>query len=558
MLKNGEVKDGKLFYRGIKVFSLKAPERFRVNILKVEGDELVLEGKSILAQLGERCKIFVRDNEGHVWPLKLSPDVHSIRRSFTGEIIKQLYSYHVELPLKDHRKFSFWAQIGNDKVKLKISFKRYGKLNEKLPHTYYAGDKYLVKYEGGTIYCINRTWKSHIMAELRYVKDLYHEKKGGLILYRLVYFLKKRCKKHPIWLLYDRTFKAGDNGEALFRYIEKEMNGDEKVYFSIYKESEDFTRLRKLGKVIPFNTFRYKIYFLLADKLISSHIDEQTINVFGQDVLYMKNLYDFEFIFLQHGIIQNDLSDWLQKQKKNIRLFVTSAKPEWESIVNGDYGYTQREVKLLGMPRYDLLESDPQKIIVFLPTWRKTLTGEEIKPGIKAYSETFKETEYFAFFNSMINDSRLLQVMEEKKYQGIFYVHPELKAQYKDFKGNSIVSIGRGVADYTAIFKKACLLITDYSSVAFDFAYLKKPVIYSQFDTDEFYYRHTNRKGYFSYERDAFGPVCYEYDWVIEQIIKQINIGCKMEDIYRQRVEQFFAYTDRNNCERVYREIKKL
>ena len=45
----------------------------------------------------------------------------------------------MELPLKDHRKFSFWAQIGNDKVKLKISFKRYGKLNE-IPDGFYLCD----------------------------------------------------------------------------------------------------------------------------------------------------------------------------------------------------------------------------------------------------------------------------------------------------------------------------------------------------------------------------------------------------------------------------------
>lgn len=558
ILENGDVKDGTLFFRGVKVFSLKFRERFHVKILKVNGNTLVLEGESVLARLGERCKIFVCDNEGHTWPLKLSPEAHSIRRSFTGEIVKQPYSYHVELPLKAHRKFSFWTQIGEDKIKLNISFKRYGKLNEKLPHTYYACDNYLIKYKGGTINCIEKKWKTYIMAELRYMKDLHHEKKGKLIIYRLAYFLKKSVKKHPIWLLYDRTFKAGDNGEALFRYIKQETHGDEKVYFSLYKDSKDFLQLQKWGKVIPFNTFRHKIHFLLADKLVSSHIDEGTSNVFGQDVLYMKNLYDFDIIFLQHGIIQNDLSDWLQRQKKNIRLFVTSAKPEWESIVNGNYGYTPREVKLLGMPRYDLLESEPKKIIAFLPTWRKELAGEEMKPGIKMYSETFRETEYFAFFNRLINDPRLLQAMEAKGYQGEFYVHPELKAQYKDFEGNLIISVGVGVTDYPAIFKKASLVVTDYSSVAFDFAYLKKPVIYSQFDTDEFYYHHTNRKGYFSYERDAFGPVCYDYESTVEALIDQINKDCIMEKVYKERVKHFFAYTDRNNCSRVYREIKKI
>ena len=45
----------------------------------------------------------------------------------------------------------------------------------------------------------------------------------------------------------------------------------------------------------------------------------------------------------------------------------------------------------------------------------------------------------------------------------------------------------------------------DYSSIAFDFAYMKKPLIYYQFDQDKYYTNHF-AKGYFDCERDGFGP----------------------------------------------------
>lgn len=561
VLENAEVRDGTLFYRGSKVFSLRFRERFHVNILKLENHRLILDGETMLAQLGDRCRLFICDNEGGVWPLKLYPQSYSIETTFTGEIVNQIDSYHIELPVKDHRKFTFWARIGEEKIKLNVAFKRYGKLNEKLPHTYYACEDYLIKYEKGALNCIKNTWKPRLMAELRYMRDLLREKKGGLIPYRLAYFLKKRFKKRPLWLICDRNYRAGDNGEALFRYIKEKTNGNEKVCFFLYRNSMDFSRLKKIGKTIPFDTFRYKVNFLLSDKIISSQIDGWTVNGFAEDVTYMKNLYNYEYVFLQHGIIQNDLSALLQKQKKNIRLFVTSAKSEWESIVKGNYGYTEREVKLLGLPRYDLLGKEgveKKKIIAFLPTWRMSITPAEGWTGIREYSPHFKETEYFQFYNRLIHDPRLLRVMETEGYTGEFYIHPVLAAQYKDFAGNSVIAIGKQSTQYNEIFKRSSLMITDYSSVAFDFAYLKKPIVYSQFDTQEFYHNHTNKQGYFSYECDGFGPVCYDYESTVQAIIRQIENGCKMEETYRQRVENFFAYTDRGNCERVYRAIKEL
>ena len=50
------------------------------------------------------------------------------------------------------------------------------------------------------------------------------------------------------------------------------------------------------------------------------------------------------------------------------------------------------------------------------------------------------------------------------------------------------------------------------SSVAFDFAYLGKPVIYAQFDKEEFYEKHDYKAGYFNYERDGFGEVVYDLE----------------------------------------------
>ena len=93
----------------------------------------------------------------------------------------------------------------------------------------------------------------------------------------------------------------------------------------------------------------------------------------------------------------------------------------------------------------------------------------------------------------------------------------------------------------------------------FDFAYLRKPVIYTQFDQEEFFAgEHVYTKGYFDYERDGFGEVECDLDATVDRIIEYMENGCELKDKYRQRIDNFYAFNDRNNCERVYQKIMEL
>ena len=112
--------------------------------------------------------------------------------------------------------------------------------------------------------------------------------------------------------------------------------------------------------------------------------------------------------------------------------------------------------------------------------------------------------------------------------------------------------------NYQKYFKESALLITDFSSVAFDFAYLRKPIIYTQFDIDTFFEGQVYNKGYFEYERDGLGPVCYDYESTIKTIIEYIEKDCVIEDKYLERINNLYAYNDQNNCKRVYEEILEL
>src|SRR5690606_9393038 len=109
------------------------------------------------------------------------------------------------------------------------------------------------------------------------------------------------------------------------------------------------------------------------------------------------------------------------------------------------------------------------------------------------------------------------------------------------------------------LFKSSSILITDYSSVAFEMAYLEKPIIYFQFDKKTIFSgNHTYQKGYFEYERDGFGPIVEEVAQV-EQALEQIlqNSGKPLPK-YLTRMQETFKFKDGRCCERVYNAILAL
>ena len=164
---------------------------------------------------------------------------------------------------------------------------------------------------------------------------------------RVVYWIALSQKNRLIWIISDRGMAAGDNGEALFRYCMSLKNRPVNIYFALSKKSKDYDRLKAIGPVLNHGSLRYKLKFLLADKIISSHADTEVTNPFLRQIDHFVNLYNFKFVFLQHGIIRNDLSKWLNRFEKNIATFVTSAEPEYDSILKYPYFYQKENVLLL-------------------------------------------------------------------------------------------------------------------------------------------------------------------------------------------------------------------
>ena len=323
----------------------------------------------------------------------------------------------------------------------------------------------------------------------------------------------------------------------------------------------DYKKVKALGEVIEYNSFQHKIALILSNVYISTHIGY--INIWSY--LLYKKVFDRKnkkkYIFLQHGVTKDDMSDLLNKRINQINLFITSTFDERNSILNNpNYGYKEEEVPLVGMARFDNLNDyETKEQILLMPTWRSYLISPSYKKEDKNIEEKFIETEYYKKYKSLLENERLHKLLKEYNVKLVFYPHYEMQKYIKLFNTNNpnIIIASKEENDVQELLRQSKILITDYSSVYFDFAYMKKPELFYQFDKEKF-----RQKQYkectTEYKHKEFGRIAKKEDEVIEELEKILKNGCKMEEKYIEMVEDTFAYIDNNNCKRIYEEIIKL
>ena len=109
------------------------------------------------------------------------------------------------------------------------------------------------------------------------------------------------------------------------------------------------------------------------------------------------------------------------------------------------------------------------------------------------------------------------------------------------------------------VLARAAAMVTDYSSLGFEAAFLDVPLVYFQFDAASFFDgTHVGRRGYFDYGRDGFGPVAEDVPGV-EAALEQIGeADYTSAPVHRGRAEEAFVTRDERNCERVFRAMQAL
>lgn len=200
---------------------------------------------------------------------------------------------------------------------------------------------------------------------------------------------------------------------------------------------------------------------------------------------FLKNCYDLNYVFLNHGIFQNH---WLPSYENVLTQFnyvnVSSIKEQQyisNKVSKAFYSQFNNNPFIIGgLPRLDKLQhtirTNTQKTIFVMLTYRSSFSRHD--------SEYFYASEYYRNLKAFLTGT-IQQKLKANNIQLVLCPHHHLANTLKNFSFN-MPQIK--VADTTKVsywIKNSDLCITDFSSVSFDFLYQNKPVIYWQTDIND-------------------------------------------------------------------------
>lgn len=359
--------------------------------------------------------------------------------------------------------------------------------------------------------------------------------------------VSKQGMNRNIWIIGERSYKAQDNGFRFFKYL-REQHPEIEAYYVIRKDSIERRNVQPFGNIITFGSAEHFEKMIQAKYICGTH---------HPDFLYpiRSKLYEDQIhakrIFLQHGVFgTKNINPFYGKGVVNgfyTDLFITSSERE-KQIAITDLGYSNKEVAVTGLARFDSLfkgDLPVKRQLLIIPTWRDWITNDEI----------FEKSEYLTRYRDLLFDPRLKAFSEQYNMKIIFCLHPNMQAYVDYFKDAPVSIVHQGEVDVQVLIKESAMMVTDYSSVAFDFSFLHRPVLYYQFDRDRFIGKYTS---HIDLDNELPGPITDSLDGIFENLFKYGDNHFEMAKQDIQKADRFIAHRDTHSCDRIYDAITSL
>ncbi len=211
---------------------------------------------------------------------------------------------------------------------------------------------------------------------------------------------------------------------------------------------------------------------------------------------------------------------------KYIANFIKEAK-KWDMLISPNAYSTEifrrafqfeKEIIESGYPRNDFLINHNRKEMIEQIKEKVSLPKDK---KVILYAPTWRDNHYYEKgkykFDIPLDTKRLKQELKEQ-YIMLFRLHYLVAEQLNVSENETFMFDFSSHEDIRELYLISDILITDYSSVFFDFANLRRPIIFYVYDLEE--YRDKLRGFYFDFERYAPGPLVKTTDELIAEIKK--------------------------------------
>lgn len=355
-----------------------------------------------------------------------------------------------------------------------------------------------------------------------------------LFLQKTIILFEKKCEK------YEESASA-----AYEKLIDQ---GRKNVYYIFDKQYSDKYEIPEEYRKNVVNKFSFKHYlvFFQSKLFLSTETPYHAVELRTlSKLIHFKLRYmKYKYVFLQHGVMYMVSLDSGTRStfrygnifKDNSRIVVSSELEAKHFIEKGNF--PKKNLLVSGLPKFDKnIRYDNADKIVIMPTWRLwEFTDSRIHPEKTNYYKMLKE-----IFSS---------IPKEYKDKVVILPHPLIVETVKD---TELSKYFPKEIKYDEILRSADLLITDYSSIAYDAFYRGSNVIFWWKEKDECMEAYGGKL--MLNKSNVFGDVVYDKQ-SLSNAVKQ-NYKDTQKDKYINRYRKIVKYNDNKNTERLIKMLEK-
>lgn len=358
--------------------------------------------------------------------------------------------------------------------------------------------------------------------------------------------ISKLGDKEKVLLYEKESEKYEESASIVFEKLIEA--GYKNVYFVIDKKSVYVNNIDEKYKknIIWKYSIKHYVLFFNAKTFIGTESPSHALELRTANKNVIKRVYgnQFKYVFLQHGVmymvsLNSKGRSFFRKGKlmpSDSKIVVSSEEEANHFIELG--GYTREELYLTGLPKFDknTINENPNKIVV-MPTWRPWEYNQ--------IRSNYSETGYYKMLEEILNaiPNKLLENL-------IILPHPLVK---DSLINTEISKYMIEECKYDEILKQTKVLITDYSSIAYDAFYRGSNVIFWWKEKEECM---ENYGGHLMLnETNVFGDVCFNKDELSNVI--ESNYDNIQTDKFIEKYQKIVEFKDGENTNRLIECLKR-
>ena len=369
-------------------------------------------------------------------------------------------------------------------------------------------------------------------------------------IYKRVFF-KLPLKKNLVFLESFLGKSYSDSPKAIYEYL-IEHNYDYEYVWSFNETGKNIPGNAKQVKRFSLKYFYYvaRAKYWVSNSRMPKYLGKRKGNVYLQTwhgTPLKRLVFDMDEV---HSADPNYKANFYAQSR---RWDYLSSPNKYSSTIFRRAFEFNKDMLEFGYPKNDLLYNKNNETTI--QAIKKKLHLPEDKKVI-LYAPTWRDDDYFS--RGKYRFELELNLKEMQKRLGDDYV-VVLRMHYFIANQLNIEAFSGFAYDYSTyddiaeLYLISDILITDYSSVFFDYANLKRPILFFTYDIEK--YRDELRGFYLDMEKDLPGPLLMTSNDVINAVENITDVSRDFEEKYEAFYQRFCEWEDGRASERTVKTI---